>query len=259
MFNVLSKITGYVFGSEENGGASSINVEDNFQEQPIENTVKKVSNFDNKDGNLLRKSCYGKVTRLYDGAGVIDDEVYFTFDVVVGSSRLEIGSEVHFETARENANSGWKATRVRRFKEWGTFQDNGVIENAIGFTTAIKGDILELDNGMNFNLSALKHQPYSPCKGDWVKVELERFTDDSLEIRGVKPLREKTLSGKVNSVFPGYGYINEEVYFTFGACVRGYRPCRGDDVQVTAVESTQGKCKWRAVHVEPKRNLKQNR
>lgn len=259
MFNILSKLTGYVFGSEEDREPPVANSEDNFPENSKEKPPQKVSNFDNKNENLLRKSCYGKVTRLYDGAGVIDGEVYFTFDVIVGSSHLEIGIDVHFEAARENDNSGWKATRVRRFKEWGTFQENGEIENAIGFATAVKGDILELNNGMSFNMSVLKHQSYSPCKGDWVKVELERFTDDSLEIRGVKPLREKNLSGKVNSVFPGYGYINEEVYFTFGACVRGYRPCRGDDVQVTAVESAQGKCKWRAVHVEPTRNSKQNR
>ncbi|XP_031573706.1 RNA helicase Mov10l1-like [Actinia tenebrosa] len=258
MFNIISKFTGYVFGSDEDGNSSIAKNKDKSPQNPKDNSSKKVSNSVKKDEDLLRKSCYGKVSRLYDGAGVIDDEVYFTFDVIIGGSRLEVGNEVHFEAKRENNTSGWKATRVRRFKEWGTFQENGVIENAIGFATALKGDILELNNGMSFNMSVLKHQPYSPCKGDWVKVELERFTDDSLEIRGVKPLREKNLSGKVNSVFPGYGYINEEVYFTFGACVRGYRPCRGDDVQVTAVESVQGKCKWRAVNVEPKKIPKQN-
>lgn len=261
MYSLFSTITEYVFGSEEVTETSKNSNErvcdENLKEQLSQNETFETSPVEEEDQRLT-KSCFGTVTRLYDGAGVINDDIYFTFDVAVGGFRPELSSEVHLDAARENSNSGWKATRICSFKEWDSKPESGTNENIIGMVNNVKGDLIELSDGLSFSDTVLTSQSFTPHRGDWIKVDLERFTDESFEIRGVKPLREKSFSGRINSVFPGYGYIDEEVYFTFGVCTRGYRPCRGDNVQVTAIESMQGKCKWRAIMVEQKRKLPSN-
>lgn len=261
MYSLFSKITEYVFGSEETTEPSRTSNErpfaENLEEElsgTKETETLQTCPVQNED-NRLTKSCYGTVTRLYDGAGVINDEIYFTFDVAVGGFRSELDSEVHLDATRESVTSGWKATRICSFKEWDSKSETGTIETIIGMVEDIKGDIIELNDGLSFSASVIPHYSFSPCKGDWVKVDLERFTDETFEIRGVKPLRERSFKGKINSVFHGYGYIDEEVYFTIGVCARGYRPYQGDTVQVTAIETGRGKCRWRATFVEPKRNL----
>jgi len=261
MYSLFSTISDYIFGSEEVTESSKRTKEDvchNNSEEELSQTETLQTTIANNEDERLAKSCFGTVTRLYDGAGVINDEIYFTFDVLVGGFRPELGSEVHLDAARESVSSGWKATRICSFREWDSNKESGTIEVIIGMINSIKGEMIELTDGLNFSRSVFHNQSYPPCRGDWIKVDLERFHDGNFEIRGVKPLREKSFSGRINTVFPGYGYIDEEVYFTFGACTRGYRPNRGDAVYLTAIESTQGKCQWRATLVEPKRNLPSN-
>ena len=46
-------------------------------------------------------------------------------------------------------------------------------------------------------------------------------------------------AGTVTYVSSGFRCIDKDVFFTWGMCPRGYRPCRGDTVKVTAIESQQ--------------------
>ena len=52
-------------------------------------------------------------------------------------------------------------------------------------------------------------------------------------------------------IITGHGYVDEEIFFSYESCQDGYCPRRWDRVKVTAVESGQGRCRWRALSVEP--------
>lgn len=248
MFGLFTKISEYVWGTDDgkNDDASKTHLQ--------KKTADNVKNL--KSGKpRLKKDLFGKVTRLYDGSGVIEEDVYFTFDCVMGGIRPEIGTEVHVEASRDSETAGWKATRVQVMKEW-TLDDakssSSSAETFIGTITNIDRESGIVDNDMTFKLSCVRFG-YAPYQGDWVKLDLEKSRDGTAEVRGVMPLREKNFAGTVTYVSSGFGYIDEDVFFTCGVCPRGYRPCRGDAVKVTAIESQQRKAVWRAIKVEPKR------
>ena len=61
-------------------------------------------------------------------------------------------------------------------------------------------------------------------------------------------------------VCQGYGFISAYVgssgiYFAFGALCEHYTPRKGDRVKVTAVEVSGSKNNWRAIIVEPAREI----
>ena len=95
MFGLLTKISEYVWGTEE--GAN-----DSASKTHLQNTTA------DKEKNLksskprIKKDLFGKVTRLYHGSGVIEGDVYFTFDRVMGGIRPEVGTEVHVEASRDS-------------------------------------------------------------------------------------------------------------------------------------------------------------
>lgn len=55
------------------------------------------------------------VTQLCLDYGMIDDVVYFTREEVLGGVPLKDGDLVKFIAIRRDADSGWKAIRVRSF------------------------------------------------------------------------------------------------------------------------------------------------
>jgi hypothetical protein len=85
-------------------------------------------------------------------------------------------------------------------------------------------------------------------EGDWFT---EQQKDRQLYAKHVSPLREWCFEGEVTAAMSDHGYIDGEVYFRMDACLNGYRPRKWDAVRVGAIESNQGKCKWRAVYVVP--------
>jgi len=248
MFGLFTKISEYVWGTDD--GENDDGSETHLQMQ----TADKEKNF-NLSKPRLKKDLFGKVTRLYDGSGVIEGDVYFTFDCVIGGVRPEIGTEVLVEATRNSETAGWKATRVQVMKEWkldDAKNHPSSAETFIGMITSIDQESGVVDNDVTFKLSCVRFG-YAPHQGDWVKLDLEKSRDGTADVRGVMPLREKNFTGTVNYVYSGFGYIDEDVFFTCGVCPRGYRPCRGDAVKVTAIESQQRKALWRAIKVEPKR------
>ena len=252
MFRLLAKIPGLVWGTENTANDSR------GDEHTVGNNTNTCST--RKKKPRLRKDLFGKVTRLYDSAGVIEEAVYFTFDSVIGGIRPAIGTRVHVEAWRETETSGWKATRVQVITEWDLENDqvNNAVETFIGTISNISTDSGVVDNNITFKLSCVR-LGYAPYQGDWVKLDFEKFTDGTVEVKGVMPLREKSCTGTVTYASAGFGYIDEDVFFSGGVCSRGFRPCRGDVVRVTAVESQQGRAVWRAIKVEPKRQSTSSR
>lgn len=258
MFGLLAKFSEYVWGSE---GSVPKETKSDASENHRHNKKAAVKSIANASLNsrisqpMLKKDLFGKVTRLYDGAGVIEDDVYFTFDKVIGGARPEVGTEVHVEATREKETTGWKATRVQVMSEWKLdgAKSSSSVETFIGTITNISTDFGVVDDDIIFEISSVRFG-YVPFQGDWVKLDLDRAKDGTAEVRGVMPLREKNLTGAVTYVSSGFGYIDGEVFFSWGTCVRGYKPRQGDAVNVTAIESNQGKAVWRAIRVEPQRN-----
>ena len=256
MFGFFANISEYVWGSEGSEETKPDTSQNNLLDKK---TAVKVNDSVNSKSRLahkpkLKKDIFGKVTRLYDGAGLIEEDIYFTFDKIIGGARPEIGTEVHVEASREKETTGWKATRVQVISEWKLDKPKSSlsVETFIGTITNVTHDSGVVDGDISFKMSCVRFG-YVPFQGDWVKLDLERARDGTVEVRGVMPLRERNLTGVVTYVSSGFGYIDGEVFFTCGVCARGYRPRQGDTVKVTAVESKQGKATWRAVKVEPKR------
>lgn len=252
MFGLLAKLSEFVLGSERGKDANSVGSQN---DSPDKGSAVKT----NADSRLshnakLKRDLFGKVTQLYDGAGVIENDVYFTFDRIIGGARPEVGTEVLVEAFRETEVSGWRATRVQVMSEWklGETENPFTGETLIGSITNIEHDVGVVDDEISFKMSCVR-LGYVPFPGDWVKLDVDRTPDGTAEVSGVMPLREKNLTGVVTYVSSRVGYIDGEVYFTYGVCVRGYRPQKGDTVNVTAVESNQGNAVWRAIKVEPRR------
>ena len=253
MFGLYAKISEYIWGTEGNEESKPSVSKDRSHNKIGTGKANDSLNACSPPKPGLKKDLFGKVTRLYDGAGVIEDDVYFTFDTLIGGARPEIGTEVHVEAIREKETTGWKAVRVQVISEW-TLDDaknSSSAETFIGTITNIKRDSGVVDDDISFKMSCARFG-YVPFQGDWVKLDLKRTQDGTAEVQGVMPLREKNLTGVVTYVSTGFGYIDGEVFFSCGACVRGYRPRQGDFVRATAIESKQGKAVWRAIKVEPK-------
>lgn len=247
MFGLFAKISEYVWGTEGNEEANSGVSKVRLRNDECESSCQ-------PQKGRLKKDLFGKVTRLYDGAGVIEEDIYFTFNTIMGGARPEIGTEVHVEAVREKETTGWKAVRVQVMSEWNldNTNDSSTPETFIGTITNVADDSGVVDNDIDFKLSCVR-LGYIPVQGDWVKLDLEKTPNGTAEVRGVMPLREKNLTGVVTYLSSGFGYIDKEVFFSCGVCSRGYRPRQGDVVKATAIESKHGRATWRATIVEPKR------
>lgn len=218
MFGVLSKIAGYVWGGTSDEGQDGVESEHKIHS----GRVKTANRFDN--GRLqttptLNRVCTGKITHLYDGSGIIDNDIYFTFDLVLGGNRPELGDNVHVTAKRERETAGWKAVRVEVMSEWNT--DNVFtgrnIETFVGSITKLSTRTAVVNEEIQFDFACLR-PGYVPHQGDWVKLDIERPSDGTVEVKSVTPLREKTFTGRITSVSPGFGYIDDEVYFGVAAC-----------------------------------------
>lgn len=81
-------------------------------------------------------------------------------------------------------------------------------------------------------------------EGDWEEEEEERGEE---EVESVRPLREKEVEGRVTSVGRSFGFVDEDIVFSFGLCGRGSQVRVGDEVRVKCVEHRHHTAAWRAV------------
>ena len=255
MFGVVSQFLSHLLHGTR--PEDNINAENRTENEEFSSRTQSESDNRNASGakfetGELKKVFFGKVTKLYDNSGLIDDEVYFDFDKVIGGERPSLNSEVQVEATRVSTCDGWRADHVHFMTtDWDDLGDKGIEEVLIG-------DITDM-NEKDFVISYDTHCPmaslafgYAPCTGDWVRAEVLRDRGLVCNVKVVKPLREKSLTGIVTSIGYGHGYINTDIFFSFGVCRTNYVPRKGHTVRVTAIESNQGNCKWRALKVEPK-------
>ncbi|MEE6521998.1 hypothetical protein FKM82_020386 [Ascaphus truei] len=64
------------------------------------------------DSSVVR-NMDGVVTRFCNDYGLINDQVYFTSDCVVGREPLNIGQKVNVSFEEDNTSGGWRAIMVR--------------------------------------------------------------------------------------------------------------------------------------------------
>ena len=257
MFGVFSRFFGHLWETVYTEREESLEnfpreefVDKNFQEYH-RNSDTSDNTFSDIEHCALTLTTNGKVTKLYDDSGVINDEVYFHFDRVIGGVRPKLNAEVHVEATRSSVNDGWLAERVEvLLTEWNSSGEDCTTEVLVGEITdlteqnfVVNADILCTFGSLAFG--------YVPSKGDWVRVEVVKEREVVCNVKSITPLRERTFCGCITSVNQGHGYINKDVFFSFGVCPRNYTPRRGHNVNVTAIESNQGRSRWRALKIVP--------
>ncbi|XP_072026013.1 RNA helicase Mov10l1-like [Amphiura filiformis] len=206
------------------------------------------------------KTVQGTVTQLLSsGYGLIDNDIVFTYDAVIGKEASSCGGGSPGRSVREHAAGGWKAKRVSLTLDWNVDDPSAVdpveIQTIVGTVTKVSpktGDGF-INENIAFDQDALAHG-FKPCRGDWIEAELHTNPETQQDFaKNVRPLRHRQFDGVVTHSYPGYGYIDNKIYFMFSNCKNGYRPKKGDPVVGKAIESDQSKGRWRAIEVEAKR------
>ena len=275
MFSALSKVAGLILGGD--GGVSEDDGNHGIDVVPTSDVSK-------SEYKTEVRRFQGKITSLLNGNGMIDNAVYFSSSsVAVKNSDLRVGCTVFAVAERRNSDAGWKAKEVITISpeklthyqedefEWDMSNSASVCDDktkystisvvddkmqkedlgTIAMVTNITADGGSLSTGHNFMLSDVK-KDYKPYRGDWViGTENSSTTGSLLQLYNVKPLREKTFTGHINSVQGGFGFINEDIYFRFDVCQHGYSPRWNDFVHGVAIETSTGRNIWRAISVSP--------
>ena len=237
---------------------------------------------DEQNADALTVAFTGVVSQVFCGHGLIDGEVYFAADSVSTGSAgkpVQVGDKVNVVARQQFKDGGWIAESVTVVESTWEEEERElaplVPTGEVGKVTQFRNGEGIINKNIRFDNSACK-EGYRPHVGDWVTVELDTSTDNNdgtdqnqgdvdddddgfgvvrvdtfMYATAVAPLREWCFEGVVSAAMPDHGYIDEEVYFRPDACLNGYRPRKWDSVKVGAIESTQGKCNWRAVYVVP--------
>lgn len=269
MFNAISKIANFLWK------------EDVPRRQSLSSSV---------DGAVVRSASWertkcreentrtfnGQITNLFGNHGLVDGDVYFSYNVVVGKQRPREGDEVSVIASRQHREGGWYADQIVILSKWSEDE-----EEELATKKRENGKIAETDhtNAQGKNISEMLEdlapgvgtitrfhngeglinddipfrlenciKCYVPEVGDWVTVDLRESNSEVLAF-DVQPLRQQQFAGEVTAVLRDHGYINKEIFFYLKACTRGYRAQRKEQVICTAIESNQGKCSWRATSV----------
>ena len=287
MFSVFSKAVDFLLGAvfdrdgeeqqedEDRADTADLPVRDQDQQDVLLNTI---VDQQEKDADAQTVLFTGAVTQVFCGHGLIDGEVYFAADSVGSNKPVQVGDKVNVVARQQFKGGGWVAESVAVVQS--TWEEEVAVAplvstGEVGKVTRFSGREGVINKNIQFNIGVCQ-EGYRPYVGDWVTAELDTSTggrddgtdadkdgvddDDGFGVvrtetfmyaAAVAPLREWCFEGVVSAAMPDHGYIDEEVYFQPDACLNGYRPRKWDSVKVGAIESTQGKCTWRAVYVVP--------
>lgn len=284
MYSVLSKVVGLLFKmviaeekTDENLSNSCVKVdrqsnESNFSGNLDQDDVLLTALVDKeeKESDCQMTIFTGKITQLFCEHGLIDGEVYFSAESVIGSNPLHVGDTVNVVARQQNKEGGWMAESVSLVVS--SWEDDDLTSEAVtgevGKVTELKEEEGIINKNIIFTIGECV-EGYLPHVGDWVSVELDTTDSDTsgaqeekedftthlkeplFNASKVAPLRTWSFEGCVSASLPDHGYIDEEVFFRLDACLNGYRPRKWDRVKVIAIESQQGKCSWRAVTISP--------
>lgn len=246
MFSAASKVLSYIWG----GGTESTGTDNSSNEaSPVTNT-----------SNLAkRKEIDGKVTHVFSGHGLIDNEIYFSFDQVVGGARPNVNDSVSVVATRQYPGGGWHAEKVVVSVDWDNDEDHSE-EDVVDHPAEIVGKVTHCDgnntgyinSNVFYDLSKCECVDFLPSEGDWVNVTVEYVGENFTDVvaKTIKPLRLKESDGVISGVKGYHGYIDGEVFFMHDV-TKGYSPVKWDLVHYKAVESEQGRSSWRAISIEP--------
>ncbi|KAJ8047421.1 RNA helicase Mov10l1 [Holothuria leucospilota] len=202
----------------------------------------------------------GKITHVFGDYGLIDDEIYFSLSSVLDRACPVVGAKV--QAVVENLDvdgSNKKAISVAITSDWFDEKDNikdEMEEVLVGKVTKWDTRTGLINDQIEFSRDALPYD-FKPYRGDWVKVEIVHSTVTGKSIaKTIKPLREKNFAGELTHAYPGYGFIDGVIYFSFASC-DGFRPQKGDWLTGVAIESDQNRGKWRGMKVFKKRRPEQ--
>ncbi|KAF4116984.1 hypothetical protein G5714_001537 [Onychostoma macrolepis] len=209
----------------------------------------------------IRQVRTGVVTHLCADYGLIDHAVYFTSAVVLGGVVLCVGDSVQALAVREGAHGQWRALRVERHKDaWESggsealALDTDKLRPLIGTVTSCDKDGGYINQTTHFPRSALC-EGFEPVKGDWVLAQYFVCPSEwSSQARAVSPLRYRRMDGVSVTILHGRsGVVEDSVFFSLDALIvpPGFRPARGDVVNVVVVESSQSLYCWRALCMTP--------
>ncbi|XP_012556830.2 uncharacterized protein LOC100201712 isoform X1 [Hydra vulgaris] len=267
MLELLSKIVNFISGGVFGHVLVQIN---NLKKEDLQNHVDEESQSEINDKNEnIYSSFEGVVTSYFNNRGLINNEIYFTQNVVLGNEQPKVGDNVSVEATRLHSDGGWIAKRVQILNLWGSvFDDNAnkpEKELYVGSVTSVDNNKVTLFVNSEFYLTPRKFKiGYKPFIGDWVQIEVWRqsiesnFLISDENVICVSPLREKRVHGTVTELLRGYGFINETLYFSFSVCERGVYLNIGDSVVADIIESKQRRDEWRATYVSRKVTVKKN-
>lgn len=168
----------------------------------------------------------------------------------MSEKRLTVGEEISYVATRENINSGWRATHVSVATNWEMDEDGLQDKSLVGIVEKFNGEFGTINGQIQFSLSDVSLEEYVPHAGDYVTLEVRRVSG-LLEGSSVKPLRIFQKEGQILAVQQDHGYIDGDTFFMMTACCESYRPRKWDRVQTVVIESSQGKCSWRAISISP--------
>ncbi|XP_065129006.1 RNA helicase Mov10l1 [Paramisgurnus dabryanus] len=208
----------------------------------------------------IRQVRTGVVTHLCVDYGLIDHAVYFTSGVVLGGVVLCVGDPVQALAVREGAHGGWRALRVERQKDvWesGNLEsvgEAGKLRPLIGTVTSCDQDGGFINQTTFFPRSALC-EGFEPMKGDWVLAQYFISPEEwSSQAQTVSPLRYRRMDTvAVTCIFGRSGVVEDSVFFSLESLIvpSGFKPARGDIVNVVVLESSQSLYSWRALCMTP--------
>ncbi|XP_060083408.1 RNA helicase Mov10l1-like [Ylistrum balloti] len=253
MFSVLGKVVSY-FWTEEEEYSHNVNI---VASPKTGNDAEKNKSISNSSAQT--KSIDGKVTHLYNTHGLIDKEIYFSFDAVQGDKYPVVGDNVTGVAKQQHSDGGWHAEQVILCNDFWDEDGDDVVEDlsepdaVVGVVTNFKGTEGFINGYIHFTFqqSDVREDHFCPCNGDYVTVDITKTNTGQIEGRNVKPLRVEEREGKVTGALQNHGYIDGEIFFNYCVCKEEWHPQQWDKVKVVAIESAQGKNSWRAVRVEP--------
>lgn len=262
MFTALQKVASYLWYGDDDDN------DNDGQTNPDDSTLN-----EGAPAYPKWKTVTGKVSHVYSRHGLVQGEIYFNFDSVIGGARPVVGDVVNVVSKQENEGGGWKGVQVTVLGEvwdtelspstWDGSSVDAVAteeevpvkkENVIGKVTSFAGGKgLINDNIMlQWNDCISGYEPYT---GDWVKVEVVVSDDNSLHAVSVHPLRTLAFEGEITAIREDHGYVETKdgrsIFYPSSVIESGYFPRRRDIVMGRALESMQGQCVWRATSLSP--------
>ena len=123
--------------------------------------------------NEQRRYFTGVVTSLNGESGLIDNHVYFEWDVIVGGLTPVVGGAAHVTATRPHVHAGWRAVRVDLTSEWRP-EESSATEIVVGVVTGLSRTKCVVESGQReVTFAPSDYRPtsgYRPHLGDSIEV-----------------------------------------------------------------------------------------